>query len=230
MDTRLISRLDVLADNTLTHVFERNRLKDLGLNYEKVDGSIQKNLTQLRKGIHQLEQQLSEEELAGASKTTHQHEDQLIQLQVKVEKLEGIYLNGGDKQQLAREALLGNSTTRSGGIRFLSSSEHVFPESLEDEQILQLQQRVMDDQDENLDHLSLAVGRQRELGLLIGEELESHIRLIDETEEMADRTDERLRRARKRLDYVGRKVKDNKSVCIVIALIFVFFILLALFR
>ncbi|KAI8092789.1 uncharacterized protein BX664DRAFT_364632 [Halteromyces radiatus] len=85
-------------------------------------------------------------------------------------------------------------------------------------------------QDENLDHLSLAIGRQRELGLMIGDELDSHVQLIDETEMLADRTDERLRRARRKLDYVGRKVKDNKSVCIVIALIFVFFVLVALFR
>ncbi|KAG1135140.1 hypothetical protein G6F38_013019 [Rhizopus arrhizus] len=88
----------------------------------------------------------------------------------------------------------------------------------------------MDDQDQDLDHLSDAILRQRELGLLIGEELETHAILIDETGDMVDRTDERLRRAKKKLDYVGRKVKDNKSICIVIALILIFFILVALFR
>ncbi|ORE12405.1 hypothetical protein BCV71DRAFT_191113, partial [Rhizopus microsporus] len=86
------------------------------------------------------------------------------------------------------------------------------------------------DQDQDLDHLSEAIRRQRELGLMIGDELETHAILIDETEEMVDRTDERLRRAKKKLDYVGRKVKDNKSICIVIALILIFFILVALFR
>lgn len=30
MDTKIASRLELLADNTLTLVFERNRLKDLG--------------------------------------------------------------------------------------------------------------------------------------------------------------------------------------------------------
>ncbi|KAI7882089.1 uncharacterized protein EV154DRAFT_523072 [Mucor mucedo] len=104
------------------------------------------------------------------------------------------------------------------------------PNDLEDGQILQLQQRIIDDQDTDLDHLSLAIRRQRELGLLIGDELETHAQIIDETEEMVDRTDERLRQAKKKLDYVGRRVKDNKSVCIVIGLIIVFFILVALFR
>ncbi|KAI9484427.1 hypothetical protein BDB00DRAFT_774968 [Zychaea mexicana] len=86
------------------------------------------------------------------------------------------------------------------------------------------------DQDNNLDDLSDAIRRQRELGLMIGDELETHVQLIDETEEMVDRTDQRLKRAKKKLDYVGRKVKDNRSICIVIVLIFIFFVLLALFR
>jgi hypothetical protein len=47
---------------------------------------------------------------------------------------------------------------------------------------------------------------------MIGDELETHAILIDETEEMVDRTDERLRRAKKKLDYVGRKVKDNSKL------------------
>lgn len=67
------------------------------------------------------------------------------------------------------------------------------------------------DQDRNLDMLSDAVGRQRELGLLIGDELESHVQLIEETDEMVDRTDTRLRNAQKRLNYVGRRVKDNSK-------------------
>ncbi|KAI9010962.1 hypothetical protein CLU79DRAFT_806053 [Phycomyces nitens] len=89
---------------------------------------------------------------------------------------------------------------------------------------------MLSNQDDDLDQLSLVIGRHRELGLLIGDELESHAQLIDETETMVDRTDARLRKAKKRLDYVGRKVKDNKSICIVIGLIFVFFILLGLFN
>lgn len=103
---------------------------------------------------------------------------------------------------------------------------------MENGQILQLQQRIINgscvcsmrvwktwalttflfvDQDTDLDHLSDAIRRQRELGLLIGDELEVHAQLIDETEEMVDRTDERLRQAKKKLDYVGRKVKDNSK-------------------
>ncbi|KAI8377482.1 uncharacterized protein BYT42DRAFT_497805, partial [Radiomyces spectabilis] len=86
------------------------------------------------------------------------------------------------------------------------------------------------EQDQNLDTLSDAIRRQRELGIMIGDELDTHAELIDETEAMVDRTDRKLQQARRKLNHVGRKVKDNKSVCIVIALILVFFVLVALVK
>ncbi|GAN11214.1 conserved hypothetical protein [Mucor ambiguus] len=226
MDTKLLQKLDLLADNTLSIVFEKQRLKQLKLNVDKYQINIDKNLTQLRDGIKVLEQQLSEEEQTGA-RDTKAEEDKLIQLQVKVDKLDALLGNQDDAT--AREILLGDKRGKNSSVRF-TSIDMDQTDDMENGQILQLQQRIMDDQDQDLDHLSDAIRRQRELGLLIGDELETHAQIIDETEEMVDRTDERLRQAKKKLDYVGRKVKDNKSVCIVIALIMVFFILVGLFR
>ncbi|KAJ8663101.1 hypothetical protein O0I10_001278 [Lichtheimia ornata] len=224
MDTKLASRLDILADNTLATVYERNRLRDLKLNYDKYETQIQKKLTQLRDGLKTLEEQLAAEEEAGVA-DTKTDEDKLVELQVKVDKLDALM---GDADQ-AREALFGNKRGKS--VRFSPANQmEVDPSDLENGQILQLQQRIIEDQDTNLDHLSDAIRRQRELGLLIGDELDTHAQLIDETHEMVDRTDARLQKARKKLNYVGRKVKDNRSICIVIVLIFVFFVLLALFR
>ncbi|OAD77767.1 hypothetical protein PHYBLDRAFT_141629 [Phycomyces blakesleeanus NRRL 1555(-)] len=205
MDSKLTSRLDLLADNTLSIIFERNKLKDLKLNYEKYEATINKNLAKLKEGIKTLEQQLSAEEETGAT-NTNDDEDKLVQIQVKLNKLE--VLLGGDEAS-ARDILLGNK--RGKTVRFSSPHMEVDPSDLENGQILQLQQRVIQDQDDDLDQLSLVIGRHRELGLLIGDELESHAQLIDETEIMVDRTDARLRKAKKKLDYVGRKVKDNSK-------------------
>ncbi|CEG70630.1 hypothetical protein RMATCC62417_06493 [Rhizopus microsporus] len=96
MDTKLLSRLDLLADNTLSVIFERNRLKDLKLDVEKYETNIQKNLSQLKDGIQQLEQQLSEEEQTDTTKDTKADEDKLIQLQLKVDKLEALLGNQTD--------------------------------------------------------------------------------------------------------------------------------------
>ncbi|CEP18200.1 hypothetical protein [Parasitella parasitica] len=224
MDTKLLQRLNVLADNTLTIIFEKKKLKDLKLNVDKYEANIDENLTQLREGIRVLEKQLSDEEQTSL-RDTKAEENKLIQLQVKVGELDKFL--GNQDAMTAREILLGNK--KNSSVRF-TSVDMDQTQDMENGHILQLQQRIMDDQDQDLDHLSDAIRRQRELGLLIGDELETHAQLIDETEEMVDRTDERLRQAKKKLDYVGRKVKDNKSVCIVIALILVFFILVGLFR
>ncbi|KAG1057576.1 hypothetical protein G6F43_000590 [Rhizopus delemar] len=223
MDSKLLSRLDLIADNTLSVLFERNRLKELKLDVEKYETNVQKNLTQLKQGIQTLEQQLSEQEQTNTAKDTKTEENKLIALQVKVDRLE-VLVSGNAADSTTRELLLNNKNNNPPRFNPIDANH------LENSQILQLQQRIMDDQDQDLDDLSDAILRQRELGLLIGEELETHAILIDETDEMVDRTDERLRRAKKKLDYVGRKVKDNKSICIVIALVLIFFILVALFR
>lgn len=110
-----------------------------------------------------------------------------------------------------REILLGDKRGKNSSVRF-TSIDMDQTNDMENGQILQLQQRIIDDQDQDLDHLSDAIRRQRELGLLIGDELETHAQIIDETEEMVDRTDERLRQAKKKLDYVGRRVKDNSKL------------------
>ncbi|CAO3683987.1 unnamed protein product [Umbelopsis vinacea] len=229
MDSKLATRTEILADNSMSVVFERNRLKDLGLNYETHETTIQKNLTKLKENVHLLESQLNKVEQTGAS-NVKDDENKLIELQIKVDKLEALLADKNDEN--ARQVLLGNASSRSSQnkiVRFSDDTE-VNPRELENGQILHLQSRMMDDQDRNLDMLGDAVSRQRELGLLIGDELDSHVQLIEETDEMVDRTDTRLRHAQKRLNHVGRRVKDNKSICIVIALIIILFSLIAIFR
>ncbi|KAJ2964605.1 hypothetical protein NQZ79_g479 [Umbelopsis isabellina] len=216
MDSKLATRTEILADNSMSVAFERNRLKDLGLNYETHEATIQKNLTKLKENLQALEAQLNKVEQTGASTSSNvqDDEDKLIELQIKVDKLEALLADKSDED--ARQILLGKASSRANQnkmVRFSDDTE-VNPQELENGQILQLQTRMMDDQDRNLDMLSEAVGRQRELGLLIGDELEQHVQLIEETDEMVDRTDTRLRHAQKRLNYVGRRVKDNsKSSC-----------------
>ena len=79
----------------------------------------------------------------------------------------------------------------------------------ENSQFLQLQTRIIDEQDENLGRLSEVISRQREFGLMIGDALDTHVQLLDETEVIVERTETRLGAARKRLATVGAKAKSN---------------------
>jgi hypothetical protein len=66
----------------------------------------------------------------------------------------------------------------------------------------------MDDQDERLNHLSTSINRQNQLSMQIGDELDVHHQLLEDTDGAMDRTAASLGRARKRLDKVADEAKQ----------------------
>jgi len=66
------------------------------------------------------------------------------------------------------------------------------------------------DQDRHLDHLSEAIGRQKELGILISDELDLHAELLEQNEIAVDSTAGRMGTARRRLEDF-RKSASSKS-------------------
>lgn len=71
------------------------------------------------------------------------------------------------------------------------------------------------DQDEDLDRLSAAIGRQQQLGLMIGEELNYQVELLAETEDIVDRTEGRLNKAKRNLTKVSKKAKEKGKFFII---------------
>ncbi|KAF9431580.1 hypothetical protein BGZ76_000130 [Entomortierella beljakovae] len=229
MEANWGSKLELIADSTLVTVFERNRCKANSLSSTSQDKTIEKNMPRLREGIKQLEEELSQAEQDGSvpSKELATREDTLIKLQQQLEKLEALLQDKDDAD--ARAVLLGlnqNSSkhTRSKVVRF---SEHeVEVDNLDNSQMLQLHQRIMDDQDQNLDRLSNALGRQQEVGLMIGDELDTHMDLLDDTDHLVDRTGNRLGIARKQLEKVAKGTKGCGSWLIILGLVAVLIIVI----
>ncbi|KAL1924891.1 uncharacterized protein VTP21DRAFT_4545 [Calcarisporiella thermophila] len=224
MDTKLAAKLSVLAESTLVTVMERNRCRSMNIPFDSHDETISRNTKQLREGIHTLEAQLSEAESSGGNaKDLEEMETTLINLTQQVEKVEALAQDRNDAT--ARELLLGKppkSTKRT--VHF--ADQVVEPDDLESGQLLQLQQRIMEDQDENLEHLSSAVGRQRELGLLIGDELDTHMELLDDVDSAVDGTDSRLKRAKRRLAEVGKQASKNWGCYTIAILSLILFLLI----
>ncbi|KAK9759541.1 hypothetical protein K7432_017373, partial [Basidiobolus ranarum] len=197
--------------------------QSLGLNYSQQEKTIKKNLERIKEGINQLEEDLSKDEESGVSSPLlKQKEDHVIQLSQQYEKLEALL--SGDQSVEARDLLLGNSPPKSR--KWETSVQIEDPEELDDGQVLQLQDRIMEEQDRNLDELSEAVGRQRELGLLITDELDRHIELLDETDEAIDSSQQKLNGARRRLDYVRKKTKESSSICLILVLLLLLLIVI----
>ncbi|CAN6674937.1 syntaxin-8 [Trichomonascus vanleenenianus] len=103
-------------------------------------------------------------------------------------------------------------------------------EELSDNGMYQQQQQAMREQDQHLDRLSQSVSRQRDLSIQIDDELSHHIRLLDEVDELTDRSQSRLDQARKGLEVFSRKARENGSMLTIGILLIIFIILVAVLK
>jgi len=85
---------------------------------------------------------------------------------------------------------------------------------------------ILKRQDEHLDLLAGSVSRQKDLSIQIGGELEVQNGMLDEVDGVVNRQDERLKRAKKRLEGVARKAKDNWSWVTITCLVLILLLLI----
>jgi syntaxin 8 len=101
---------------------------------------------------------------------------------------------------------------------------------LDNQQIHAYHSQVMAEQDEALDRLGQSIGRQRELSIQIGDELDEHVQMLDEVDRNVDRHQTRLDKARKNLGHVARKAKDNVQLTIILVLIIILVLLIIILK
>lgn len=101
---------------------------------------------------------------------------------------------------------------------------------LDNQQIHQYHSQVLRRQDEDLDRLGESIGRQRDLSIQIGNELEDQIGILDDSEQIMDRHQSRLDGARRQLGNVARRAKDNKQLTVIIILIIVLVLLIVVLK
>lgn len=99
---------------------------------------------------------------------------------------------------------------------------------LDNQQIHAYHSRVIADQDDQLDALGASIGRQRELSMQIGDELDGQVMLLDDVEEGVDRHAAQFVRARGRLDRFSRKARENWSLTVIVVLIVVLVLLIVI--
>ena len=99
---------------------------------------------------------------------------------------------------------------------------------MDNTQIHQYHSRVIADQDSQLDSLGASIGRQRELSMQIGDELDGQVMLLDDVEEGVDRHAAQFVRARGRLDRFSRKARENWSLTVIVVLIIILVLLIVI--
>jgi len=90
--------------------------------------------------------------------------------------------------------------------------------------------QTMREQDDQLDRLGESIGRQHELSIQIGDELDGHVALLDGMDGDVERHQTRLDGARRRLDRFRRKAGDNWSMMTIVGLIIILVILIVILK
>lgn len=101
---------------------------------------------------------------------------------------------------------------------------------LDNQQIHEYHSQVLAEQDAALDRLGESIGRQREISVRIGDELDEQMEMLDDVDEGVDRHQNQLDRAKKRLGGVARKAKDNWSLTTIIVLIIILVLLIVVLK
>jgi syntaxin 8 len=103
-------------------------------------------------------------------------------------------------------------------------------EDMSNTQIHVFHQQILDEQDAHLDALGASIGRQRELSMQIGDELDSQVLMLDESERITDRHQGRLDRARNQVGRIARGASENKQMTIIVVLIVILVLLIAILK
>ncbi|OCK82639.1 hypothetical protein K432DRAFT_441445 [Lepidopterella palustris CBS 459.81] len=101
---------------------------------------------------------------------------------------------------------------------------------LDNQQIHAYHSQVLREQDTQLDRLGESIGRQRELSMQIGDELDGQVLLLDEIDEGVDRHQGQFNRARGRLERVSRKARENWSLTVIVVLIVILVLLIVILK
>ncbi|OQE32678.1 hypothetical protein PENFLA_c001G04620 [Penicillium flavigenum] len=102
--------------------------------------------------------------------------------------------------------------------------------NLDNQQIYDHHAQTMRDQDDQLDRLGESIGRQHQLSIQIGDELDGHVQLLDGMDGDVERHQNRLDGARRRIDRIRRKAGENWSMMTIIGLIIVLVILIVILK
>lgn len=101
---------------------------------------------------------------------------------------------------------------------------------MSNQQVHEYHTQILEQQDEQLDRLGESIGRQRELSMQIGDELDSHVAMLDEVDGTVDRHQTRLDRARRTLGKVARGASENKQMTAIVVLIIILVLLIAILK
>ncbi|KAI8852015.1 hypothetical protein BC829DRAFT_385751 [Chytridium lagenaria] len=196
-----VTSLRLLADELATLILDCKQAEKAGLSLDEYTSSINTNMDRLKSGIASLESTLEKSEQTGSipSDELRKWELAILDLSKNQNRLEYMY-----KPESASIPINRPRPNKWTSVEASSSQ-------LDSGELLQLQNRMIDEQDIHLDILSESIQRQKAIGMRIGEELELHVDLLEETEAAVDETTARLGDSSRRLNQVSSRSRANSQ-------------------
>ncbi|KAG8417815.1 hypothetical protein J3459_006496 [Metarhizium acridum] len=252
-----LSQLFLLADHIKLSLLERQRATSLNLDSDSQDGHISRSLDQFRSGLASLEQEQSRHEQERDTESADSLAALRRQLEDLTAQFHGFTsasiehtLTVPNSNELA-EDFSHASSRRAKTVRFSDSpvaptEEPIGPyrddpatdsagyrdlaAEMTNQQLHQYHSQILEEQDEQLDRLGESIGRQRDISIQIGDELDSHVAILDEMDTTVDRYQGRLDRAKGALGKVAKGAGENKQMTAIVVLIIILILLIAILK
>ncbi|KGQ02458.1 Syntaxin-51 [Beauveria bassiana D1-5] len=250
-------QLFLLADHIKLSLLERKRAQSLGLDNDSQDGHLSRSFEQFRSVI--LTTILSGSAASALSDSISSLREQFGNLTSQFHGFASPAtietVTHPNSQTLADDFQHATSTPsayrKSKSVRFsdtpASPSNDLFGRYRDDppndsagyrhqagdmsnQQIHEYHSQIMEEQDEQLDRLGVSISRQRELSMQIGDELDSHVDMLDEIDGVVDRHQSRLDRGQRMLGKIARGASENKQMTTIIVLIIILALLIAILK
>ncbi|EAW14440.1 syntaxin family protein [Aspergillus clavatus NRRL 1] len=253
------SQLLLLADHIKLSLLERQRAISLDPEPNSQDGEISRSLESLREGIESVEAEVARLEDVhddGAADLRDQlghlqsqYQDLSAQFRGQDDFLDSEFANVKNSSPDLKQPVPQHPSSKS--VRFMDSAteeadlnrRNLFQPyrdspsppgldatSMDNEQIYDHHANVLREQDEQLDRLGESIGRQHQLSIQIGDELEGHVALLDGMDGDVERHQRRLDGARRRLDKIRKSAGENWSMMTIIGLIIILVILIVILK
>lgn len=226
-------QLFLLADHLKLSLLERQRAISLNLEPNKHETHIERTLTQLQEGIDAQEQDTDE-----VSRLRQQYADLYAQFHgsappststqqpnepalaedfaaarsrpSKSPRNKSVrFRDNPDDEDNDAVAQANRAALFSDQERYRDEPEAPNQTDMDNQQIHDYHKQVLRDQDDQLDVLGQSIGRQRMLGIQMGNEIDEQNVMLEDVESGVDRHSNTLDRAQRRLTTFSRKAKDN---------------------
>jgi SYP5 family syntaxin len=210
-----------LADDIEGRIAEKNGLAPHSSEGTRIVSATRRKLTMLNTKLDRLESLLQSGPLKASmsEKEFNRRQEMLLNIRFKSKQMAA---------SLSSSQSANRANLMEGGIAPVETSR---TKGMDNSGLVNLQRQIMREQDQDLEGLEETVLSSKHIALAVNEELDLHTRLLDDMDQSADVTNNKLLAAQRRLGFLNKNAGQGWSLLTMIILMVVIVVLvLVLFK